>query len=270
MSAKILIIDPSLLDRKRMTGILQAAGHETLEFDSAAAARRGIAAMPSGNFKLILTEWHLPDEEPLAWIDWLHQVLPATPVVVVTPSPSRETIIDAVNRGAATLVAKPFGGDILLRRVTETLAEGEQAANSTDGHVSWRVQEYLRRELKRAARTKRPVAVTLIRVFGPEAESPVIGSVSRILRESDLVSRLEPNHLIVILPETDQVGVSVVETRIWQVIDQLQRPEGNLPGLRIAYETGSASYPVDGAEVDELIAAATARLRPPLLARTNP
>lgn len=264
MSAKILVVDPSLLDRKRMTTVLQAAGHQTVEFETAAEVRQAVSQMPPGSIKLVLTEWQLAGEDAMAWVAWLQESLPSTPVVVVTAQPSRETIVVAVQHGVATMVAKPFGGEMLLRRVTETLAESEVVRQGEEGQVSWRVQEYLRRELKRAGRSARAVSVIVVGLDDVPSENPAIGAIARVVRESDLVSRLDHGRLIVILPETDRVGNAVVEAKLWQLLGELQRPAPDRPAQITGFATGTATYPDDGLSEEALIAAAIARLRPPV------
>jgi PleD family two-component response regulator len=248
-------VDPSLLDRKRIRGILEAAGHQVTELDSPERALAHLATTSRGAYRLIVTEIAFPDADGLAFIRKLrsHEGTSSTPVVVVSSHSEKEEIFAAIQAGASHMVSKPFGGDLLLRRVTETLAESQAARQGEDGSLSWRITDYLARELKRADRLGSPLSVLVGRVTPKEAIEAAMAAIRRMMRASDILSRLGEDGLVLILPDTDAPGSRVVEDRLLRAVQALSKAEGNRPPLRVELRLGSATYPADGPDSETLL-----------------
>lgn len=260
---KILVVDGSLLDRTRMTSILEAAGLQTLEWEEGRRAMQEMAVMPRGYADLVITELRLPDLDGRELIRWLRGQpnMAGVPVVVVSPETSRELIIEVIEAGAENMLAKPLASDVFLRRITETLRQFQVVRQGEAGEVAWNVRDYLIRELKRADRTQRPLSLIVGRVGqSGRALSALLAALGRHLRATDTLTRLGPDMVVVLLPDTDAVGAEVVEAKVWRTVGQLAADEVSLEGLHLA--TGAATFPADGASVDALLAAARDRARP--------
>lgn len=261
---RILVVDPGLLCRKRMRSILEAAGHTVTEMVSPAEVIKELNSPAGADVHLILTELVFPDSSGLSLLRWLKSIglLEKISVLVVTEQPPRETVIEMVAEGAATIVAKPFGADLLLRRVTETLAQQRALHEGDDEILSWHIGEYLRRELKRAERTGSPFSVVVCRVpdlLDGRAVPALMGGLARIMRESDVLARLGRESVVILLPDTNQAGAAVVTERIQTVAKALGEESGNTLALRIRVLTGTATFPTEAAEGDGLIALARER-----------
>lgn len=255
---KILVIDPSLLDRKRMRGILEAAGHTVVETCSPAEAMGFLRSADGGAIHLILTELDFPQGTLLEFVRWLkgEERLKWVPIVVVTPQPPRDVVIEMVAAGAYTIVTKPFGPDMLLRRVTETLAEHAPLRQGDGGNLTWPIGEYIRRELKLAERSGRTFSVVVCRLRGGadnRAVPHLMGGLVQIMRESDVLARLGDDQVVILLPDTDAAGARVVEERIAQVARKLseERPEGIT--LPVEVSTGIANYPAEASDGHHLL-----------------
>jgi PleD family two-component response regulator len=253
---KILIVDSSLMDRKRISNILAAAGHGVLEVSSPAEAIRELQAMSRGAVTLVLTELHFPEGTGLDLIDWMkgQPEWAPIPLLVITTQPPREQVIDLVLAGASTIVTKPFGADLLLRRVTATLAECNLLRQGEDSHLSWELADYVRRELKRSDRNGTPFSTVICRVLdtlGGRAVPLLISGIAPTLRESDILARLGEDRVILLLPETDAMGAWTVEERVGRVAAGLEVP------VRVA--TGAATYPIEVRDGDVLLALASSR-----------
>ena len=260
---KILLVDGSLLDRARATSILEAAGHQTLEWEEGRRAMQEMAVMPRGYAELVLTELKLPDMAGLDLVRWLRGQpnFAGVPVVVVTPETGRELVISVIEAGAENMLAKPFASDVFLRRVTEILRQYQVVRQGEAGEVAWNVRDYLIRELKRADRSQRPLSLIVGRVGqSGRALSALLAALGRNLRASDTLTRLGPDLFFVVLPDTDAVGADVVEAKVWRAVNQLVTDGVNVEGLHLA--TGTATFPADGASVDTLLACARDRALP--------
>jgi PleD family two-component response regulator len=264
--AKILIIDPSPVDRKRMRNLLEAAGHAVAEASSPTEAVSGLLSKP-GTVSLVLTELAFPDAGGLDFLRWLqeHDRLSTLSVLVVTAQPPRETLIAMIAAGATTMVTKPFGADLLLRRVTETLAERMAISQGEGLNLSWQIPDYLKRELKRAERSQSHVSVAVCRVLQPGDDQAVpllMARLVHVMREYDVLARLGDHEVVILLPDADTDGAGAVLRRIDGVVAALahEPPEG--PGLQLEVSIGVATYPAEVPDGESLIALARSRAVP--------
>lgn len=256
---KIAIIDPSLLDRKRIRNVLEAVGHDVMEAGSPEEALEEIRSLPPGSVKLILSELEFPAEEGLGFLELYgsEPLLEGVPVVIVTQQPSRETVVHLISAGVATIVTKPFSGEVLLRRVTETLREVRQLSQGVGEQISWSVQEYVRREVKRAQRSGSPLSVVMVRVIdlmNGQGVPLLMRGLLRNMRESDVLARLGEDRVVILLPDTDAAGAAVVERRVWE----LAQSGLDLP---LTVRVGRATYPTEAGSADALIKVADDRAR---------
>ncbi|HEY3367128.1 MAG TPA: response regulator [Symbiobacteriaceae bacterium] len=259
---KILIVDPSPIDRKRIRNILEAAGHSMMEMASPTEAMHELLNLPRGAVKLILTEMRFPDTTGLEFIHWLKRQgwLPYLPVLVVTEQPPREAVIEMVVAGASTIIGKPFGADLLLRRVTETLHEAEISRQGEGDSLTWPIGDFLRRELKRAERNGADFSIVVCRVLDQlegRAVPALMGCLLKIMRESDIWARMGDDQVVVLLPDTDMVGASVVEARIWKIVQNLAEQPDKPFKLDVA--TGIATFPSEAADGETMVALARER-----------
>jgi NtrC-family two-component system response regulator AlgB len=102
---RILIIDdePSIL--KSAAVALQSAGHETECADCGKAAVRSLEA---SRFEIVLLDLKLPGQDGLDLLPELVRRWPQLSVVVFTAFACIETAVEAMRRGAADYIAKPF------------------------------------------------------------------------------------------------------------------------------------------------------------------
>jgi len=117
--ARILLIDADERTRKSIGTSLGANGHEVM---TAGTAASGLAACRALAPKLILLDLDLPDLDGLELITALRQVS-GLPVVVVSSRAEEVTKVEALERGAADYVVKPFGIAELMARVRAALRQ---------------------------------------------------------------------------------------------------------------------------------------------------
>lgn len=259
--ATILIVDPSIWDRKRMRGVLEAADHEVLEAEHPAEAQKLMTAPRAAAVSLILTDLIFPEGiSGIAFIEWLKAdpMFAHLPALAVALQPAREDVIRLVQAGGRMLVTKPFGPDMLLRRVTEALKEQEALQQGEAERLTWQIDSFIRREIKRAGRLGAPLSVVVGRMEGSDP-APLVDELMRAflpkLRESDVIARLSERELFLFLPDTDPVGAANVAERLQSesiaVGEALQR--------RLLLVVGTASFPADVANASALLALAQRR-----------
>ncbi|MEO5922588.1 MAG: response regulator [Bryobacteraceae bacterium] len=89
-------------------------------------ARTAEAAMEElGRFPVavIITDIHLPAMSGLELMQWVHQMQPGVPVVVVSASTAASAKGDALQAGAAAFFAKPFSPAAVCQKMLELLKE---------------------------------------------------------------------------------------------------------------------------------------------------
>lgn len=260
---RILMVDPSILDRKRVRAVLEAAGHQVTEAETPAQALKQIAQHQAGYFHLVITEYAFPDEDGVAFIRQLKadQATALSPVMVLSKHMDKDEMFAAIHAGASNLVAKPFGGDLLLRRVTETLAEANVLRQGEEGSLTWSLASYLVREMRRADRLGSPLSLIVGRAT--PGDSVLMGhlcnAIHRELRASDILARLGEDRLVLILPDTDAAGVGIVQDRLAKAVAALAVQEEDRPALHVQFLMGTATYPDEGSEHDLLLRLAEER-----------
>ncbi|MFZ5822786.1 MAG: response regulator [Bacillota bacterium] len=261
---KIMIVDPSLLDRKRIRIVLEAAGHSVVEVGSPDEALTQLRELPRGSVKLVMTELQFPDADGMQFVRTMRSDLglKELPVMVVTPQPARELVIEMVSSGVSTIVTKPFGGEMLLRRVTETLADVNLLAQGEGALLSWSIEDYLRRELKRTERNDSHFSLVLVRTLDTmkgQAVPLLMRGLVRHMRETDVLVRLGDDQVVIMLPDTDVMGASVVESRVWQSARAIMGEQTGGEPLEVEVRVGTATYPTEAGDGETLIAMARER-----------
>lgn len=259
---QILVVDPSPVDRKRMSSILEAAGHSVLETASPEEAIAEFGRRPRGSIALVLSELTFPDGSGLQLVQWLRRQHIDATILMVTGQPPREKVIELINAGVSTVITKPFGADILLRRVTAALTELGLMRQGEGDNLTWQITDYIRRELKRAERSGSAFSVAVCRVAdtaNSRAVPSLMTGLAGILRESDVLARLGDNQVVCLLPDTDSMGAWAVEDRIWQVVRALAEESPDRPAVQLAVTTGTATFPSEAAEPDMLLKLALER-----------
>jgi putative two-component system response regulator len=103
--ARILLIDDEPVLRELMTEILEEAGYEVTPADT---AERALALLETSDPSLVVSDVRMPGLSGLELLETLNARRASLPVVLVTAASTYETLSEALTRGAAGLVTKPF------------------------------------------------------------------------------------------------------------------------------------------------------------------
>jgi two-component system chemotaxis response regulator CheY len=122
MSGKVLIVDDSGLARRRVRGILEAAGYDVIEAeDGMSALERYFVAKPD----LVVLDLVMKGMYGLEVLTKLREMDPEARVIVVSAdvqTSSHEMVEDA---GAVGFLMKPVDSDQVLALVRSTLERGK-------------------------------------------------------------------------------------------------------------------------------------------------
>ena len=114
MSRRILVIEDEEKLRRVVQLQLQSSGYEV---ELAATAEEGVAAAERAD--LVLTDLRLPGMSGLEFLERTHAVRPGLPIVMMTAFGSVETAVEAMKKGAADFLVKPFSLDHLAAVVAK-------------------------------------------------------------------------------------------------------------------------------------------------------
>lgn len=89
--------------------------------DEAFSGHAALARIATERYDLVLLDMRMPDVDGLDLLPKIHERQPDLPVVIVTGYASIDTAVEAIQRGAADYVAKPFTPDELRRTADRTV-----------------------------------------------------------------------------------------------------------------------------------------------------
>ncbi len=117
--AKILIVDDERDIVLLLRHLLTENGHEVREAPNGLA---GLSLFQTQFFDLVITDVRMPTMDGMAFLREVKQLMPSTPVVVVTAYDSVATATAAMEQGAVIYLVKPFKVEELLDIVAHVLS----------------------------------------------------------------------------------------------------------------------------------------------------
>jgi signal transduction histidine kinase/CheY-like chemotaxis protein len=112
-SLRILVVDDEELVRATLRMILQNAGHQIVEADSAAAAR-AMLEQPDNHFDVLVTDQTMPGQSGSALAQTLATEQPDLPVIIISGKLDHEIREQLKNTRVIAILDKPFNRRTLL------------------------------------------------------------------------------------------------------------------------------------------------------------
>ena len=110
-----LVVDDEPAVRELIAGILGKAGHRVV---TASSAQEAIRIVEHEDVAVVLTDINMPGSiSGLELIDALHARRPSLPIIPVTGSVDEANLQEALDRGAAGFITKPFKAADLRQKV---------------------------------------------------------------------------------------------------------------------------------------------------------
>jgi len=116
---RVLVID----DEPKMTMLISSTLEEAgLKVDLAATGREAMAQLEKTDYDLVVSDIRIPVPDGMQILDWLRQHRPETIVIMMTAFGDVKTAVEAMKRGAADYLLKPFPLDELTLQIRRLLA----------------------------------------------------------------------------------------------------------------------------------------------------
>lgn len=128
MKSKILTVDDAAEIRELISEILDMAGYNVEEADSAAALR---ARLANEQPDVVLLDLKLPDGDGQELLTEIKQAWPDVEVIVLTGHASIDAAVTATKNGAYQFVQKPFDPKSLVLQVEKALEHGQLSKEAT-------------------------------------------------------------------------------------------------------------------------------------------
>ena len=126
---QILIVEDNATMREGLELVVRRLDHEVETFDSAEAA---LAALKVRAADLIISDYRLPGIDGLVFLEKVKALQPACEVIVITAFGSVDLAVQAMQKGAADFITKPFSPDELtvkIERLAERLRQRRELEN---------------------------------------------------------------------------------------------------------------------------------------------
>jgi two-component system, NtrC family, response regulator AtoC len=117
--ARILVVDDDQSSRELLARILTSAGHRVTAL---ADGREAVAALDAGDPPdLVVSDIRMAEMDGLQVIDAFRERAPETPVILVTAFGNIDGALEAIRRGAADYLSKPYDVDAIKLVVARAL-----------------------------------------------------------------------------------------------------------------------------------------------------
>ena len=120
----ILHIDDDHAVAKVLAGLLGQVGYHV---DHVASGPAGLAHIEQRGADLVILDLRMPEMDGMEVLSVLDERRPDLPVIMLTAHGTVPTAVDAMRRGAADFILKPFDRDELIYAVDKALAFSERS-----------------------------------------------------------------------------------------------------------------------------------------------
>jgi EAL domain-containing protein (putative c-di-GMP-specific phosphodiesterase class I) len=142
-ASRVLIVDDESAIVRAYSRILEARGYSV---DTASCAQEALDLMCRVDVDVILSDLTMPGMTGIDFLRAARERAPDVPVIMMTGSPSTESAVDAMERGALRYLTKPVARDILERALNDAVhfrqaATLRRRAEAVFGDDAKRLQE---------------------------------------------------------------------------------------------------------------------------------
>lgn len=119
---KVLIVDDSKVSRRHIRNVLEKIGFE--RFTEVVDGREAIPLIDSVLYDLVVTDYHMPNIDGLALVDYIRHrsIQSSVPILMVSSEQNQERLAAVMEAGVSAICDKPFETNLVRSLVKEFLA----------------------------------------------------------------------------------------------------------------------------------------------------
>jgi diguanylate cyclase (GGDEF)-like protein len=274
----VLVVDDDPMNVKLM---VEALTLEQYAVESACSGKEALEKIGHWNPELVLLDYQMPGLNGLETLRQLRQRLNYVAVIFVSANTEQELVVDCLGDGADDYIRKPFRFTELLARVKvrfriKDLNDELQRANARLKELSetddltglFNMRTMYNRidfELRRAKRYDRHVACIMMDIDHfkevNDASDHLFGSfvikelghlIRRNMRDVDFAARYGGDEFLIVLTETNEVGVKAFTERLRSIIEKHVFTDGRDTIQRtcsFGYVVSQPNAPIDSREL---------------------
>src|SRR5699024_7779106 len=130
MKNKILIIEDDLAFGTMLQLFLK---RKKFEVSLATSGKQGREMLKNTSFDLLITDLKLPDDSGMELLKIVRKNTPPTPTILMTSYADVTTAVEAIKRGAADYISKPFRPEEMLMVMEQAMEKpGDEDSEQTD------------------------------------------------------------------------------------------------------------------------------------------
>lgn len=119
--AKILIVDDSKTSRKFLRGMLEEANHEVVA--EAVNGKDGVEKFKEYRPDIVTMDITMPILGGIDAVSEIMQEDPEARIIMVTAAGQRANVVEAIKRGAADFIQKPFESSVIINVIEKVMEE---------------------------------------------------------------------------------------------------------------------------------------------------
>ncbi len=241
---RVLVVDDDAENRNLIVEVLE---EQKYEVQAAASGQEALVRIQTWTPELVLLDYNMPGLSGLETLTHLRKQQNYTAVIFVSANSDRELVIECLGSGADDYIRKPFNAGELLARVmvrfrNKDVQDALAAANARLQELAERddvtglynmrfIYQKIESELKRAKRYGRQVGIIMMDIdhfksvndqfdhlFGSHVLKEFGQLIKKNMREIDFAARYGGDEFMLVLTETDEVGVGTFAERIRKLI----------------------------------------------------
>ncbi|HHL39475.1 MAG TPA: response regulator [Deltaproteobacteria bacterium] len=135
---KIMVVDDESAVRNVVVGLLARRGWHVDGVDN---ARKGFEEIRRGDYDLVLTDINMPGINGMEFLRMVKEEKPGLPVIFITGYPSIDLAVEAMKKGAADFLAKPFKAEQLEITVRKAVDAARDSGDGADAAAGGRTVE---------------------------------------------------------------------------------------------------------------------------------
>lgn len=119
--ARVLIVDDSKTSRRFLSNMLTEAGHEVVA--EAVDGEEGIKKYEEFKPDIVTMDITMPKLDGIDAVSEIIKIDPDARIVMVTAAGQKSNIVEALKRGAADFIQKPFESSAILSVIEKVMEE---------------------------------------------------------------------------------------------------------------------------------------------------